>query len=85
MRTRIVLAVLIFIALAEAFHLSNKGVQAQSIQSWKIWEDHDDSLHDGNSSSVTVYKIQDGSCSIYVAVPTYPNNPSGIAMGQGCK
>jgi hypothetical protein len=75
------IAVVVTVLIGLAFSFLARAQETP--KSWLIWEKQ----FPGSSwPQAQVYKIQDGNCSIYVALG-YPGNsaPIAIATGQGCK
>jgi hypothetical protein len=60
------------------------AIRAQQVpKSWEIWHIYFDNQ---SFPRAQVYKIQDGQCSLYVALGYAGNTqPIAIATGQGCK
>ena len=57
------------------------GLAAQSPQAWKLWEGPKVFSVEGPQ----LYKVQDGSCSVYVLVADNGHGENvAVATGQGC-
>ena len=81
----ICIMMILFVAILP--HKQIQKVEAQAPpQSWKIWE-ADTAYY--RSDKISVYKIQDGNCSIYLAVGEVGGDVNGpvvsMTAGQGCE
>lgn len=79
-RTRLLIALAVLVSLVfgvRGFFLGVQSVRAQEPP--KVWPL---TVINGNGGDVILYKVQDGSCSVYV-VTTYRS--VSLSTGQGCK
>jgi hypothetical protein len=86
----VVLILLILTVIVNLVIAYDNGVAAQEPpKSWLIWKQPDNSgSTESFNGQVYLYKIQDGSCSVYVGYSNhgaYSGDDVSVSTGQGCK
>jgi len=77
----VLVAILLFSGIAKTY--------AQQNRSWEIWSQSTGSYGFGsgwNTGTAKLYKVQDGTCAIYVGIiPNEHDDSIALTTGQGCK